>query len=297
MSKLNKIWRPWFLAVVVALGFAIAWGAVVGFGLVLLEQTLRSKYPLKSVEVLADGTLAIMTYWRNDQRPSAWETLDGKPVPKPDRERVSSFAVAHLPGPLRPGRGADQLSWDRRTMYFVDLSGTMPILWYLVHDGERDGSACFEGYDWTTKLLVGYIGKKGFQLQKPAAEDRFSIPSQRFNNHRGAVLDIGGQAYSSRSPDGKVTGNSVPSGTVFLLAGNQLLTVDLQQRTVKVVRRIVRHGVDDFIVVVHLLGREHNTDERVPISRCGSFHSVRNSRPLWNIPGAANQKEYSATGS
>ncbi|NLE36630.1 MAG: hypothetical protein GX621_01240, partial [Pirellulaceae bacterium] len=104
----------------------------------------------------------------------------------------------------------------------------VPTVWWLIHDGESDGSAWFEGYDMQTKLRVGYIGRNGFQLEKPSSKDRFSIPSRGFPH--SCVVDVWNQSQYLSSVYSHL------SGRMVLLAGGQLLTVDLQRRTVNVLR-------------------------------------------------------------
>jgi hypothetical protein len=228
MSKLSQIWRPWILALTIAIGFAVVWGILAAVSAVFVEGSLRSHRPVRTVEILADGTPVIFTYWSDDRQPPTYETLDGKLAFEGMRQDVPPPA-ARVQEPLRPNMWPFRLTWDRRVIAFTDRGGGSVHRWYLIHDGHRDGSAYFEGYEWRTKQLIGFVGRNGFQRTKPAAEDRFSISNRRFATYSGGIVNL-----DSRSEYGREASSPYSPCTVFLLSGDDLLVVDLQQRTVKV---------------------------------------------------------------
>ena len=86
MMKRVATFQPLFLAVLLAAGFGIVWGFVVGWGISMVEQAARSGKVYESLYVRADGTPVIQSYSRGDYYNRTYRTLDGQPLEISPRE-------------------------------------------------------------------------------------------------------------------------------------------------------------------------------------------------------------------
>jgi len=235
MIRRNPIWQPWFLAVLLAVGFGIVWGGAVFWCAMFVDQVGQADRIYRTIEVLHDGTPLIRSHSFSDHYylGFTYETLDGETV-------VPSKRDAFVPGTVlscesrRRGPWGD-LAWPQRVQLFMDTKDKPIVYWYLIHDGKLNGRSYFVGYDCRSRLCVGYIGRAGFRLTKPSQDDCFPVDGSRAR--RGGGHMVGGLDYHWRDRDH--VSDSGPAGrvarwTVYLISGDQLLKVDLHERTVRV---------------------------------------------------------------
>ncbi len=231
MNKRNGIWQPWFLSAMVALGFGIVWAIVVAYGDVFVEEATRMNQVYRGIEVFGDGTPVVKTYCPNRLPPFTYETLDGKPIELPEqRDRLNS---AWLPAPCRWRERWLSPGWEYRLRSYFDNNSSPWVNWCLMPDRKTKGSAYLEGYDSESKLCVGYIGRNGFQRERPSGDACFSIPSSESGPFHGAVLNVQGHRWGDYvfSP-GNILIGSPWSPVILLVSDGQLLRVDLRDRSV-----------------------------------------------------------------
>jgi hypothetical protein len=291
MSTLNRIWQPWVLAALVALGFGVAWGFVVGMGGVFLEGVIGSERVSRCIQVLQDGTLVIQTYCLSGGRyvsEPTLETLDGKRIARRDGADLNySYGTSMLgPDDLYDRRF---VNWQFRIKVFSDCSGGLSALWYLVDEGNAAGSAYFEGYDRKSRLRIGYLGRRGYQAEEPAAGDRFSFHGLRgfYSNYgTGAVVGARGVASSAASSSDEDLGDRVIPYVVFLLSGDQLLRVDLRERSV----RALRTSADLVSIADCQLQEPFTTKSGRPGTRTRSLLVARTKSELLMLDGLGREK-------
>ena len=229
MKKRSRIWQPWFLAAVLAVGFCGTWVFVVGFGANMLRS---GRWQHKDIVLLPNETLAVVS--ESNYGGLTYETLDGKPVDIPKDSLSGTFyyrANINPPGPWNP------LSWSDLIVSFPDDSIRPNTIWYLVYDGQLDGRAYFVGYDIKSRRLVGYVGKNGFEREMPALDDHFSINGQQ--GLRGQFIgseDARAYGYSYRF--NACFSGPGPCYVVYLLSGDQLLQINLRDRSVHALREL-----------------------------------------------------------
>ncbi|HLA83428.1 MAG TPA: hypothetical protein VJL29_01425 [Thermoguttaceae bacterium] len=231
MSNRIRIWQPWLLAIVLALGFTVTWVFVLALSSEFFDHGWGES---KNAVLLPDETLAIHTYRRYG--PDTYETLDGKPLKPP---KVSPTGVCTTWWEDPPWNPA---TWGERIAVFSDYDNNYhwPVAyWYLVYDGRLDGIAYFVGYDAKNRQCLGYLGRNGFQRQAPSPEERFPIDGTRRLN--GVFAGSSGSNYEvayhfssySNSPNFRT---SAPGYVVYLLSGNRLLRVNLRDKSIRVLR-------------------------------------------------------------
>ena len=187
--------------------------------------------------MLDDGTPVVITRARNNLDRSG-RTLDGEAVPV---ERLDeTHHAGNLPGLKRPRKylPIGRVDWSNRMVSFSDKSYA-PILWYFIHTGRKEGQAYFEGFDCKTKLRVGYIGRNGPSPTNPSREECFAVDGRQLmssghlvpGRSRHVHFGISGH-YSTHPQHGSEMG--LPPTTAYLVCGDELLEVDLQEQKVRV---------------------------------------------------------------
>jgi len=240
MSSPSAIVRPLVLALLVALGVGLAWAALVGWSAAVVEQFARSDRLRKYVHVRIDGTPLVRTYLSDNYRYGDWteSTLDGEPVEIQAGQPSLSGARLRLPEPAHPW--LFHPGWNRRIFSFSD-GGHPPVFWYFLYDGKLGGRGYWVGYDSRTKALVGYIGARGFQQEKPAPPDCFPVDGRTMSSYWGAIASAG-YSHGAYLPDyySGISLGAVPKGRmagwlIYLASAGRLVEIDLQKRTSRVV--------------------------------------------------------------
>jgi hypothetical protein len=205
------------LAVILAAGAGAAWAAILWiiFG---IAGNFFSPRSYEGLLVLPDGTPLIQT---SSAAGTTYRTLDGKPADIADIEQQLNGAI--LLG--REDTARHGVPWSKR---IVRLNGAQDATaWFFLHDGRSDGRGYFEGYDKRTKFTTGYIGRKGFRNDVPPPEEQFPVDAGRMNRDL-SLLE--GRSYSGYDKPGLL-----PAWTVYLLADDGLVAVNLKSHKVSVV--------------------------------------------------------------
>lgn len=235
MRRHGAIGQPLLLATALAVGAGVVWAMAVGWGMMVGGQLLRGEREYESLVLQVDGTPLIQTRSGDYYYVETYRTLDGKPVAA-EEVRFGLYAAA-LDAAPPARRDLGRMEWRYRILGYTDLREP-PIIWYLIHSGQREGSGYFAGYDSESKQPVGYIGRGGSRPDTPPHEDRFPVDSRRLGhrNNFGAVSSYDypdGREPYRYSSGGRPAKGQIPPSTVFLISGERLLEVDLQERAVR----------------------------------------------------------------
>ncbi len=230
MSKREAIFRPLVLALIVSLGFAVAWAMVFFWCYATVQMAFQPSQPYHETSVLADGSVVESIRVGGAAAQSITTTLDEEPVSEgedPLGLRFELDGAALTPsrqlstGPYPPG------SWSSRITRLP--FGRPPISWwYLVHNGARRGRAYLVGYDPNSKLPAGYIGRSGFRAEEPTPDDCFEMDAGRMY----MCIVSGAELSPHRRPDNLP---EIPSWMVYLALDDRLVEVDLVKRKVRTV--------------------------------------------------------------
>lgn len=241
MSKRNAILQPLVLAVLVAIGFGLAWGIVVGWCVTVADQFASSGELYKYLYVRIDGTPLVRTTRSGIYGDWSVETLDGEPVDLRTAELTlggASVTRPEVPHPfldpfVRPDR--------QRRMYSYLDGNRPPVFWYFVYDGRGDGRAYFAGYDSRSKRLFGYIGEEGLRREKPSRDACFPVDG-RMLSYQPRVIASASYARMGSMPDLYINNQFSEPGRehfamwrLYLVSDDRLLEIDLRERTVRVV--------------------------------------------------------------
>jgi hypothetical protein len=204
----------------VAIGFGVVFGAVVGWSLLIGEQLFGAKRGNEYVVVREDGTPLISSspsvYGSNILR-----TLEGVEVA--DEGPIRQLPGADLASPHAGSRMRYPLDWRSRICPFVDERRPAGY-WYFIHDGQRDGSGYFVGFDSRNKLRIGYIGAQGFRPDEPPPEERFPVSGRSLA--AGATFGDT-RHYGAREPY-YVSGEK----SAYMISADRLLEIDFRTRSV-----------------------------------------------------------------
>jgi hypothetical protein len=151
---------------------------------------------------------------------------------EPDSQKIRS-PYAWGSGWTPPDTETGRNSWSSRIICFSDSPNSAS--WYFIHDGEAYGKSYFVGYDTKTNHRLGYIGRNGFQENKPSNETCFSsdrrisfatcslTPAENVVNH----FQVG--AFSQPQP----VAQKVPAEPIYLASGDDIYRIDVTDGSVK----------------------------------------------------------------
>lgn len=234
MSERKAILRPLVLALIVGLGFAVAWTMVFVWCYATVQMAFQPLQPFHRISVLKNGAVVESTRLGNPTGKviTTTYTLDGETVSESDHsvvyldrelERTQLTPPRQvLVGPYSP------LSWSIRIKPLP--FGRSPISrWYLVHNGARRGRAYLVGYDGNSKLPAGYIGRSGFRLDEPPSDEYFVMEAGRMDY--GSIISGARLNTYDRLDDLP----PVSSSMVYLALDDRLVEVDLANRKVRTI--------------------------------------------------------------
>jgi hypothetical protein len=216
-------------AVVIAAGLAVAWAACVGWSGMLIGKWLPGDARTsESLSVAAGGTPLI----RSETAPSyldlRYRTLDGKPW---DPKGQTLIYGRSMVGPQQPpGLIRFPKPWSRRIGGMGD-GQSPPTVWFFVDDVLGDGKGYFVGFDARSKLVVGYIGRKGRRPTLPPQADWFGgdRPLGRGLASTGYVeYGYYPQLYDNYDPP-----NRIPQWFIYLVSDSEIAEVDLREGDVR----------------------------------------------------------------
>ena len=244
MTTRSEPLRALMLAIVLAGGVGVIWGIAGAFCLSMIESFLpdSGKSPRRSLALLDDGT-PVFESSRDDEE--TVYTLDGKKlavVQEKDARHglgvIKNGAVRHL---LDVGEGqrldgtketAAQygvINWSERVRAIGRKQGDW---WYFCHDrGAPDHGYCV-GFDSTTNLKVGYIGRNGFRRDVPPMGEQF-----RRTGRPLAVVGMVCRAEQRKSKRPDDPNRDVWESCNCVLSDEGLIRIDVERRTATVFRK------------------------------------------------------------
>jgi len=240
MSQRKAIVRPLALAVILAVGFALVFGLLVGW----LNEIRLGPYArdmvLEQTDVMEDGVPIVRQFVRKrgDYR-EICRSLEGVEVPVP---RDAAFGAALF---LPRAREAVEvpLPASRRVIRF--WTNWQSEVWFFMYDDQLGGSGYFIGFNYTTKSCIGFIGRDGFRAAPLPPSERFPVDALKFANRGVAYYSPDNWSVNSyrwsRSSD-------IPPSKINLISGDQLVQVDLHDRSVKTLidsAELVALGMDE----------------------------------------------------
>lgn len=228
MQKLSTTVRCLLLALVLATGITIAWGAVSGSVWDAIVRRQRNTGNYEQLIVQIDGTPAIVTRSMNYYQQSTARSLKGQSLAS--KRELNGGTLA---GTVQLTDYAVSSDWTFRLSSFQD--GQSPEgRWYFVHDGRVDGCAWFEGFDLLTKRRIGFIGRRGFTTQRPDANDWFPFDARLrsaigYGRLTAFAVNIG---LSGPAPTEERDGR-ISLWMCYLVSDGRLWEVNLRQRSVR----------------------------------------------------------------
>ena len=241
-TKTEPIFRPMLLAILLAGGAAFVWA----FFIIQIHTSIPTgpaEDPIRrQVLVLNDGTPVIQSepYSASDSRDRKSHDLDGVLL---DDHRGLDYSLHGdlLAGPKQVREPLDGIDWSHRLVSFYDKRRPRSFHWYFMHDGQTDGRGYFVGYEEKSKLLVGHIGRKGFQENRPTSEDCFRVDARKMycraaiprSRVYGAAPNTTG-GYSHWPGDRSLIRWNLRH-TACLLTDEGIVAIDLRSREVEIV--------------------------------------------------------------
>ena len=231
----NSLPRSFLLAVTLAVGFATLWGMLVAWlGSTILEAWPDGNrvYP-EYLVVTADGTPLIQMISYGNPMRVTFRDLNGRVYDDVILQRKGHAPGAYLSGEREPLDSLFASGWSSRIKVF--MSDREPTaVWYFVHDGKRQGSGYFVGYQRVSNRLIGYIGLSGFRKDSVPPDERFPVRGELIMDYSlwsSAPLSI----YSGSGWVARPDRADLPPRLVHVPCGNRLRVVDLDARTVTTV--------------------------------------------------------------
>jgi len=232
MTERSATFRPWVLAVLLAVGAGVVLGCLVFWLAAIASQLFPGESVGRQFVVTSEGTPLMMTY--TDYSYPNYETLDGQRLDARQAERMLRLEGASLQGPPPPAGLFFDLPWERRIVLFAD-PGPPRILWYFVHDGRLEGRGYFTTFDAKTRKRLGCLGTQGFREAEPPAEERFALDGRQMKN--SAAFDLLGityYRYPMMQHYSRGDGGFSP-WIAYMISADRLLEVDFRERSVATV--------------------------------------------------------------
>ena len=249
MTTRNLSLHSLMLAFILALGALVVWFFVMTSIVDYVTNTWLPRcqlYQSEELYVLCDGTPVIDSHQSDDDGAKIIRTLDGQRIKVPNDYPGSNgpreARSAGLETQIDPKTRFTRLDWNIRLIKFV-AADRCPVVWYFVHDGQQEGHGYLVGYDAKTGLEIGYIGRNGASDEKPSQEEQFPVDGWRMSSHfgvfptRGFNVDTEYLDYNARYLAAKEGGGELPLWTLWLLADDGLVQVNVKERTTKVLWR------------------------------------------------------------
>lgn len=215
-----------------AYAFGFTFVACVVLGVVISSLVPSASEVSENVQVQPDGTPLIMSYPLGnygDYADQTFRTLAGKQVEVPPDAKWLAGSGLQLPGRHRQD-GWD--SWSDRILSAND--GRRPAgYWYFVYEPEHDERGYFIGIDSRSRRTMGYLGVRGFSRIVPDRDDQFFIARDVFSRGWGVGIASAASFNSAGIPDNRASDGTLPAFNVYLISGNSLIEVNLQERTIR----------------------------------------------------------------
>jgi hypothetical protein len=231
----NSIIRQIVIAILLAIGFGVAWGFGLGgvgsFVISLFGPISYGDY--EDIVVDHFGKPFIQVRMDNDWDNMQYRTLDGHEV-KLRRDNVNS--PTSLAGPYRAPRFFNYpISWRER---IVGMTGgeDPPVSWVLMRDDNKPGKAWFVGHQPRSKQLVGFIGRKGLRSSLPPEDEQFDVGDRTFDWSRTlytgtGYMNVGSLGYSGITQS--TNSGRIQPWMIYLADGGVVREIDLRTREVR----------------------------------------------------------------
>lgn len=236
------------LGLVLAIGFAVAWGAAMIWCGSVIDSVNRGDQVRRDLYFLSDGRPVIVTYAFSGYQTTAIRTLEGEQLPESAQQRLTY--PSYLSVPKEEESWLLPMGWSERIVGMND-GGVPPVYWYLIHDGQPSGRAYLAGYHSRSERLVGYIGRGGFRTTLPPRDDRFPIDGRRMARHGGAAVRYSSPGYIPTSPM-SYGDDGLPPGRQYLLTDDGLVALDLQAHTVRLLLQPAEVPLSASVITVPL---------------------------------------------
>jgi hypothetical protein len=212
------------LAVMLAIGLAVAWGFLVVIGVETYESSRQRTGFSENLGILRDGTPLILHRTHAVHGRPTYRTLDGQ-------DFVLGKDDAWLPAVKLPTIKTDVRPWGERSWFYRMLAlhgqGTSASWYFMAYDsGERCGTGYFEIFDARELQHVGYLGVSGFMKEPPSVAESFSIGTD-YSNLSQVVL-------GGNHPYGYLASSSAWT-PVCVKHGGQVIVVDRRTRSTRVI--------------------------------------------------------------
>lgn len=168
--------------------------------------------------IFRDGTPVIKSY--DDSGCAEYRSLDGKLLSEPR----SNEEGAWLPAGTTEDLPYDRTRWRSRVQKVVQPRGA-PTIWYFVKDGQVDHRGYFEGYNQTTKLKIGCVGRNGARQDRVTEGEQFRLVSDQISYSK---------AYFGFSDHHPALGIKSP---LFLATVDGIVAIGLDDGKVEVIRQ------------------------------------------------------------
>ena len=219
------------LAILLAIGAGVVWGLLAAWGMAILNGMFPPRGVYQQLLFLHDGTPLIRSFDTRTYQAATFSTLDGKKVILSREDSDGTINGDYVAGPDYLTRRVHGVSWQERIV-LVDADWYDYKIWYFVHDGKLDGHGYLVGYGTKTKAKIGYIGRGGFRPDEPPLGERFPVSGRKMSRYGGPSMI--GQYYQGGYYNGYGGG---PRNAKCLLADDGLMTIDLNKRSVKYLRK------------------------------------------------------------
>jgi hypothetical protein len=223
------IFRRLVPTLIVAIGVATLWALVVGWGAGTVETwTSTPNLAHEEVIVTRSGTPLTLYHPLGYFQDPSYRTLDGQPA------NLSGEGLL-IPESLSPAsKSPPVFDWPvgwGETLSTVDDNHPRGA-WYLVRDDQPSGHAYLVGYDFGTNLLIGYIGRYGFQRGLPSRDEWFDVGRGSLSSVTASTRRLSFNAPAGAYESVENLGN-LQRWLVYLIDGNHVVEINLQERSVR----------------------------------------------------------------
>ncbi len=275
--------RKWISMLVLTLGLGAAWGvgvALIGaVGMSLMPPATRGDS--EDIIVVADGTPLIKTRIGGNWNNTKLRTLDGEAI---DLEAIHWPRQASFRKPYREPRWFESpVTWRERIAGLSDEQKP-PMSWVAIRDGQRPGHAYFAGYDPTSKLGLGYLGRAGFRPSIPARDEWFDMGNSTFSWQSQPIASRNSVLYGRLANlYGRGTStdkNRLAWGLCFMVDGKEIQEIDLANKRVRTLASL--EGLRSLSIVTQPLPATDEDTEAEPTNLPGdeSADSLKAQSPF-----------------
>ena len=233
MTERPKLLPAFVLASCLAVGFGLVWAICYAWTGQAAFIWLRLPWAAEKIVVTAKGKPLIQYYENRDSHKERYRDLDGDPVTVRFGDGWTQ-AQATVQPPAGKPPFVWECDWAQRIRIF---QGPEKTYWHFVHDGKRNGTGYFVGFDTKRdNLRIGFIGTGGFRQTMVPQQERFPVDGMKFRDSvairgymRGNLsYEYGFYEFRSVKPESPET---LPAWCVYLASGSRVYEIDLLQQS------------------------------------------------------------------